>query len=75
MKFLFGPRLDGAITEFRLWAPSAEKIDIIFPDRPPASLDKNDTGLWSARLEGSGPGTWYKFRIGDLEFPDPASRQ
>lgn len=75
MRKVFGPRLDFASTEFRLWAPSAASVDVIFPDRQPQSLIRGDDGLWSAQVDGCGPGTRYKFRIGDLEFPDPASRQ
>lgn len=31
--------------------------------------------MWATTLPACGPGTRYRFRIGDLEFPDPASRQ
>jgi maltooligosyltrehalose trehalohydrolase len=75
MRKVFGPRLEFASTEFRLWAPSAASVEVIFPDRQPKSLIRGDDGLWSAQVDACGPGTRYKFRIGTLEFPDPASRQ
>jgi len=75
MTSLFGPNLNGSVTEFRLWAPSAREVNIVFPDRDPAALIRGDDGVWSVRLEDRGPGTRYKFRVGSLEFPDPASRQ
>lgn len=75
MKTLFGPRLDGDATEFRLWAPGAQAVEVLFPDRQAQSMDKDDNGFWSVRLEGCGPGTLYRFRSGGHEFPDPASRQ
>jgi malto-oligosyltrehalose trehalohydrolase len=31
--------------------------------------------MWSVALAQAGPGTRYMFSIGDLRFPDPASRQ
>lgn len=75
MKSLFGPRIDGTSTEFRLWAPSAENPEVVFRDHEPVPLREEDAGFWSARVENRGPGTRYKFRVGSLEFPDPASRQ
>lgn len=75
MTSLFGPRLEGSATEFRLWAPSAKSIEVIFPDRPPVALEKGEKGFWSARVPDCGAGTRYKFRAGELEFPDLAARQ
>jgi 1,4-alpha-glucan branching enzyme len=75
MTFLFGPRLDGATTEFRLWAPGASSVAVVFPDGPPLALEKGESGFWSGHAADRGPGTRYKFRTNALEFPDPASRQ
>lgn len=75
MTLLFGPLLEGSATQFRLWAPSAGNVELVLPDRPAIPLDKAENGFWSARVEGCGAGTRYKFRTGALEFPDPASRQ
>lgn len=75
MKSSFGPHIDGTSTEFRLWAPSAENAEVVFRDHEPVLLKEEDAGFWSVRVENRGPGTRYKFRVGGLEFPDPASRQ
>lgn len=75
MTSLFGPRTDSSGTEFRLWAPSAKEIEVVFSDAEPVKLERAENGFWSARVDRCGPGTRYKFRGGSLEFPDPASRQ
>lgn len=75
MTYRFGPALDGGKTCFRLWAPSAASVHVVFPDRESVGLEHQADGFWSAIVDNRGPGTRYKFRIGDLEFPDPASRQ
>ena len=72
---LFGPLLDGSAIQFRLWAPGAEQVELVFPDRPAIALKKAEAGFWAARVDNCGAGTRYKFRSGTLEFPDPASRQ
>ncbi|MBJ3784682.1 alpha-amylase family glycosyl hydrolase [Devosia sediminis] len=74
MSTLFGPRLHDTSTEFRLWAPSAPDVSVIFPDREPAPLTRNAEGFWSALVANCGPGQRYKFRAGGIECPDPASR-
>ncbi|SMQ68746.1 maltooligosyl trehalose hydrolase [Devosia lucknowensis] len=71
---LFGPLLDGEFTHFRFWSPGAEAVDVIFPDRESVALVRDADGWWAGRATQCGPGTRYKFRIGALEFPDPASR-
>jgi maltooligosyltrehalose trehalohydrolase len=71
----FGPLLDGTHTIFRLWAPSAKSAQLVLKDRPPLPMERVEDGFFSARVEQCGPGTRYKFRIGDLTFPDLASRQ
>ena len=75
MQSLFGPRLDDDSTEFRLWAPSAKRLDLILPDSDPAQMVRGEDGFWSVHLDNCGPGTRYRFRVGDRQFPDPASRQ
>jgi maltooligosyltrehalose trehalohydrolase len=75
MPFLFGPQLHNTDTEFRLWAPSAKTIELIIEDRTPVQMVREESGFWSTRLDNCGPGTRYRFRAGDAQFPDPASRQ
>lgn len=74
MRTYFGPCLLDDVTEFRLWAPSAEGVELLRPGCSPEPMVSGEKGLWATQVRGCGPGTRYKFRIGDLEFPDPASR-
>jgi len=48
---------------------------LLLADREPIPLEAAGGGYWQARIEGVGEGTRYKFRSGELEFPDLASRQ
>lgn len=75
MTSLFGPLSGSSGTQFRLWAPSADAVSLIIKDASPVDMAKAEHGFWSTTLEGCSAGTRYKFKIGDLEFPDPAARQ
>jgi malto-oligosyltrehalose trehalohydrolase len=75
MQYLFGPLPDASGTLFRLWAPSQASVDLLIEGRAPQPLTRGDSGMWSGRVEGAGPGTHYKFRAAGVDFPDPASRQ
>ncbi|MBV8917155.1 MAG: malto-oligosyltrehalose trehalohydrolase, partial [Bradyrhizobium sp.] len=69
----FGPRLEprGGVT-FRLWAPSAERVDLVI-DRP-QPMQRREEGWFTLSAPSAGPGTRYRFRIdGELDVPDPAS--
>jgi maltooligosyltrehalose trehalohydrolase len=74
----FGPRLEprGGVT-FRLWAPSAERVDLVINGpRPvePQPMERREEGWFVLSVPSAGPGTRYSFRIdGDLDVPDPAS--
>jgi maltooligosyltrehalose trehalohydrolase len=74
MDYKFGPLLEDDATTFRLWAPSAGQIDLLVEDRPPVPMRRLSDGFLTARVERSGAGARYKFRMGDFAFPDPASR-
>jgi 1,4-alpha-glucan branching enzyme/maltooligosyltrehalose trehalohydrolase len=69
--------LDGNATRFRLWAPSAQRVELCLADGTPADtrMDAMGGGWHQVIVEGAGDGTRYRFRIdGDLEVPDPAAR-
>jgi malto-oligosyltrehalose trehalohydrolase len=72
--YRFGPRIEGGQTRFRLWAPGAAKAKLVVQGQTAVAMSKGSDGFFEAKAD-SGPGTRYKFRIGDLEFPDLASRQ
>ena len=75
MHNLFGPLPDESGTLFRLWAPSQNSVELLIDGQPPRRMDRGDNGMWSIRAEGIGPGALYRFRAGNIEVPDPASRQ
>jgi maltooligosyltrehalose trehalohydrolase len=77
--YAFGPlALAGAPPVFRLWAPSARQVELVVesavaPQRAP--MQREPDGWHTVQLQGTGPGTRYRFSIdGGAPVPDPASR-
>jgi maltooligosyltrehalose trehalohydrolase len=69
----FGVNLTADGATFRLWAPAAERVDVLLDDKPHA-LRRGDDGWFSAGVAAIKAGTLYKFRIDDkVDIPDPAS--
>lgn len=68
----FGPRLTADGVTFRLWAPSAKRVDLLLESLRP--MVRGDYGWFSLDVAGAKAGTRYKFRIDDdVDVPDPAS--
>ena len=68
----FGPELTPDGVTFRLWAPAAQRVDVVL-DRAHPMKRKSD-GWHEVTIPGARAGTLYKFRIDDdLAVPDPAS--
>ncbi len=68
-------REDGS-TRFRLWAPSAQHVDLCLAGDAPQILpmQRQDAG-WFELAKQAARGARYRYRIdGDLRVPDPASR-
>ncbi|MBV9081811.1 MAG: malto-oligosyltrehalose trehalohydrolase [Acidobacteriaceae bacterium] len=61
---------------FRVWAPSKAAVSVVFEDgRDPVALEPEDSGYSSGLVRDVGPGTLYRYDIGDeMPYPDPASR-
>jgi maltooligosyltrehalose trehalohydrolase len=74
LEYHFGPRPEGERTRFRLWAPGGKEAQLLIRDHASYPMVKSDDGFFEATAE-CGAGSRYKFRIGDLEVPDLASRQ
>lgn len=72
--YRFGPQLEEGGTRFRLWAPGASEAQLVVQGQVTVPMSKGANGFFETTT-GCGPGTRYKFRIADLEFPDLASRQ
>lgn len=71
----FGPLVESTSTTFRLYAPSANQPSLILRGHDPIPLTRAADGYWSTRVDGVGPGARYRFRVGEVDFPDLASRQ
>lgn len=70
----FGPvAIDGG-TRFRLWAPDVEAVELLVEGAAPRVMERRAQGFHEVDIAGAGPGTAYRFRIGEQEVPDPASR-
>jgi maltooligosyltrehalose trehalohydrolase len=68
----FGPLLTARGATFRLWAPAAQRVDVVLDRAHP--LRRGDDGWFSAEVAGVKAGALYRFRIDDnTDVPDPAS--
>lgn len=68
----------GEGTHFRVWAPAARRVEVVFDDADPAAvpLRGEEDGYFSGFTAAAQPGTRYRFRLdGGDAFPDPASRR
>lgn len=65
---------------FRVWAPRARRVDVVFEgaeggSRPPVELDRASDGHHAGFVPGVTHGDRYRYRLdGGDAFPDPASR-
>lgn len=67
---------DGSV-RFRVWAPLAERVELLFPDRDllPVQLVGEKYGYFSVVVEGLEAGSCYWYLLdGKTRRPDPASR-
>jgi maltooligosyltrehalose trehalohydrolase len=68
----FGARPTADGTSFRLWAPAAQRVDLLL--QKPYPLRREADGWFSGDIAGVRAGARYKFRIDDeIDVPDPAS--
>ena len=60
---------------FRVWAPSAQKVQVVFDVGPPLELEPVDGGDFVGTAETRKAGDRYRYRLDDRgPFPDPCSR-
>ena len=69
----FGPQSETGGVRFRLWAPGADGIVVEVQGHGEAPLQPAVDG-WKEAVVPCATGTRYRFRLGDVVFPDPASR-
>jgi len=68
----FGTRLTTNGALFRLWAPKADRVDLLLEQSRP--MRRHHDGWFSADVAGVTGGARYKFRVDDeIDVPDPAS--
>ena len=75
-KLTLGALVENEGTRFRIWAPAAKTLELVFePDGRAVPMNEAGDGYLETFVEGVGAGTLYRYRMngGDL-FPDPASR-
>lgn len=65
--------LEDGRTRFALWAPDRDAVLLEIDGAAPQPMTPADDG-WFALTTDAPAGTRYRFRIGDLTVPDPASR-
>lgn len=69
----FGARLTTSGTQFRLWAPAAQQVDVMLNGTAHA-MARNSDGWFATEIAGITVGAQYRLRIdGALDVPDSAS--
>lgn len=62
-------------TAFFVWAPHAERVEVLIEPDGVVPLDPLERGYHTATADGVGPGTRYRLRLdAGRPLPDPASR-
>lgn len=67
----------GMGTHFRVWAPAARAVEVVFESASaaPLRLEREEAGYFQGLATQAKPGTRYRFRLdGGDALPDPASR-
>jgi maltooligosyltrehalose trehalohydrolase len=64
--------LDDGTTRFRIWAPGADRVELVIDDLA-FPMHRDEQGDHTLAIEVD-PDTRYVYRIGDRQVPDPASR-
>lgn len=71
-----GARVSGEGVEFVVWAPTRDTVELNLrtPREEMVSMERDQSGYWSARVDGIGAGATYLYRLdGSESRPDPAS--
>ena len=64
--------LDDGTTRFRVWAPGAERVELVIDDLAfPMQRDEDGNHTLSVEVDAD---TRYVYRVGGRQVPDPASR-
>ncbi|HEU5406585.1 MAG TPA: malto-oligosyltrehalose trehalohydrolase, partial [Nitrospira sp.] len=62
--------------QFRVWAPKAKRVEVLFGNGKTQSLGRDDgIGYFTGIASDARPDMTYRYRLdGDKDFPDPCSR-
>ncbi|MFI0405069.1 malto-oligosyltrehalose trehalohydrolase [Actinomadura sp. 3N508] len=62
-------------TRFEVWAPRADRVDVVTGDSVRHPMDGSDSGWWRTEIPDAAHGTDYGFALdgGDEVLPDPRS--
>src|SRR5947209_8750470 len=65
----------GVKTDLWVWAPTAERVDVVRGDDRRPMTGPDGRGRWTVTVEDADPGTTYRFSVDSGEArPDPRSR-
>ncbi len=68
------PHADGTC-DIRVWAPHAQRLDLVITGAPPRPLNRGERGWWGLQVHDVVIGDRYRFSVdGGEPRPDPASR-
>src|SRR3954465_2208286 len=71
----WGAQLRDGATRFRVWAPRANKLDLLIEGGATHAMQREESGWWSLTIDAPA-GTLYRYRADDgMPVPDPASRR
>ena len=75
-KLPIGAQPHAAGTTFRVWAPVAQRVDVVLTETGQHyTLNREPHGYFSRDIAGVAPGTLYAYRVDQAALrPDPASR-
>ena len=76
-KLPFGANVERDGTHFRIWAPDASAVDVVIERGAramPHAMHRGTGGYHHTVIAGIGDGACYRFAIGGVLYPDPASR-
>jgi malto-oligosyltrehalose trehalohydrolase len=70
----FGAEVLPEGVRFRIFAPAAERIELLLQDREPLTMQRSDKG-WHELVVAAHAGSRYRYRLPDgTQVPDPVSR-
>lgn len=73
-RYPIGAEPTAAGTDFRVWAPKRERVEVVLGDRT-AALTREPGGYHSGLVPEVGAGALYRYRLdGEGPYPDPVSR-